>query len=190
MRLICGLGNPGKKYQFTRHNIGFLFIDTIIKENNFKLIKKDKSKEIYRGLIRNTDCLFCKPLTFMNLSGFPINEVINYFKIPKSNMIVVHDDLDLSVGKIKIKVGGGNGGHNGLGHIDQMIGVSYKRLRIGIGHPGLKELVDKHVLEKFKTNEKIIITQIIELSVKNIYLLLHNKALFLTKIASQLKTFT
>ena len=71
-----------------------------------------------------------------------------------------------------------------------MIGVSYKRLRIGIGHPGLKELVDKHVLEKFKTNEKIIITQIIELSVKNIYLLLHNKALFLTKIASQSKTFT
>ena len=187
MRLICGLGNPGKKYQYTRHNIGFLFIDEIIKENNFKLIKKDKSKEIYRGLIRNTDCLFCKPLTFMNLSGSPINEVINYYKIPKSNMIVVHDDLDLSVGKIKIKIGGGNGGHNGLADIDQIIGVAYKRLRIGIGHPGLKELVDKHVLEKFKTNEKIIITQIIELSVKNIHLLLLNKELFLTKIASKLK---
>ena len=81
MRLICGLGNPGRKYLYTRHNIGFLFIDEIIKENNFKLIKKDKSKEIYRGLIRNTDCLFCKPLTFMNLSGSPINEVINYYKI-------------------------------------------------------------------------------------------------------------
>ena len=72
MRLICGLGNPGKKYQYTRHNIGFLFIDAIIKENNFKLIKKDKSKEIYRGLIKDIECLFCKPLTFMNLSGSPI----------------------------------------------------------------------------------------------------------------------
>ena len=91
------------------------------------------------------------------------------------------------MGKIKIKVGGGNGGHNGLVSVDQMIGVAYKRLRIGIGHPGLKELVNKHVLEKFTTNEKKIIKQIIGLSVENIYLLLHNKELFLTKIASQLK---
>ena len=188
MRLICGLGNPGKKYQFTRHNIGFLFIDALIKKNEFQLIKKDKSKVIYKGSINGTQCLFCKPLTFMNLSGFSILEVINFYKITKSNLIIVHDDLDLSVGKIKIKVGGGNGGHNGLANIDQMIGVAYKRLRIGIGHPGLKELVDKYVLEKFKKNERKVITQIIELSVNNVYLLLHNKELFLTKIASKLKT--
>ena len=187
MWLICGLGNPGKKYQYTRHNIGFLFIDALIKKNDFQLIKKDKSKLIYRGSIKDTECLFCKPLTYMNLSGFSIREVISFYKISKSNLIVVHDDLDLSVGKIKIKIGGGNGGHNGLANIDQIIGIAYKRLRIGIGHPGLKELVDKYVLEKFKKDEKEVINQIIELSVKNIYLLLHNKELFLTKIASQLK---
>ena len=187
MWLICGLGNPGKKYQYTRHNIGFLFIDALIKKNDFQLIKKDKSKLIYRGSIKDTECLFCKPLTYMNLSGLSIREVISFYKISKSNLIVAHDDLDLSVGKIKIKIGGGNGGHNGLANIDQIIGIAYKRLRIGIGHPGLKELVDKYVLEKFKKDEKEVINQIIELSVKNIYLLLHNKELFLTKIASQLK---
>ena len=187
MLLICGLGNPGKKYQYTRHNTGFLFIDALIKQNNFKFIKKDKSKKIYKGLIDDIECILCKPLTFMNLSGFPIQEVMSFFKISKSNLIVVHDDLDLPLGKIKIKVGGGNGGHNGLVSVDQMIGVAYKRLRIGIGHPGLKELVNKHVLEKFTTNEKKIIKQIIGLSVENIYLLLNNKELFLTKIASQLK---
>ena len=188
MRLICGLGNPGKKYQYTRHNIGFLFIDALIKKNEFQLIKKDKSKVIYKGSIKDTKCLFCKPLNYMNLSGFSILEVTNFYKISKSKLIVVHDDLDLSVGKIKIKVGGGNGGHNGLANIDQMIGVAYKRLRIGIGHPGLKELVDKYVLEKFNKNEKEIINKIIESSVNNIHLLLHNRELFLTKIASQLKT--
>ena len=187
MWIICGLGNPGKKYQYTRHNIGFLFIDAIIKKYNFKLIKKNKSCEIYRGLINDDECLFCKPLTFMNLSGFSLQKIINFYKISKSNLIVVHDDLDLSVGKIKIKVGGGNGGHNGLVSIDQTIGVAYKRLRIGIGHPNLKELVNKYVLDKFKTHEKKIITRIIELSVKNIHLLLHNKELFLTKIAFKLK---
>ena len=187
MWLICGLGNPGKKYHNTRHNVGFQFVDEIIQKNNFKLIKKNKSKEIYRGLIKGNKCLICKSLVFMNLSGSSIQEVVNFYKILKSNIIVVHDDLDLPLGKIKIKRGGGNGGHNGLLSIDKAIGVAYNRLRIGIGHPGLKEFVNKYVLEKFKLDEKKIINKIIKLSMKDFHLLLDNKALFLTKITPKLK---
>ena len=187
MWLICGLGNPGKKYQNTRHNVGFQFVDEIIKKNNFKLIKKNKSKEIYRGLINDNECLLCKPIVFMNLSGSSIQEVVNFYKILKSNIIVVHDDLDLPVGKIKIKRGGGNGGHNGLLSIDNTIGVAYNRLRIGIGHPGLKELVNRYVLQKFKPNEKKIITKIIKLTIKDFHLLFDNKTLFLSKLSPKLK---
>lgn len=189
MWLIYGLGNPGKKFQETRHNIGFLLIDAIVKKHNFKLIKKSRSKEIYKGFVNKNECLICKPLTYMNLSGIPISEIINFFKIPKSRIIVIHDDIDLSIGKIKIKLGGGNGGHNGLLNIDENIGVSYNRLRIGIGHPGSKELVNKYVLEKFNTNEKKIINNIIKLSVKYLHLIFNNKQLFLTKMAFRLKKF-
>ena len=122
----------------------------------------------------------------MNLSGSSIQEIMVFYKILKSNIIVVHDDLDLRIGKIKIKLGGGNGGHNGLLSIDQSIGVAYNRLRIGIDHPGSKEVVNKYVLEKFKKDEKMIINKIIELSIKDFHLLFNNKSLFLTKIASKL----
>ena len=141
MWLICGLGNPGKKYQNTRHNIGFNLLDSIINQYNCELYKKDKSKEIYKGLIENKNFLFCKPLNYMNLSGPVIREIVNFYKIPKSKILIIHDDLDLIVGKVKIKIGGGNAGHNGLSSIDENIGTNYKRLRIGIDHPGSKELV-------------------------------------------------
>ena len=84
MWLIYGLGNPGKKFQETRHNIGFLLIDAIVKKHNFKLIKKSRNKEIYKGFVNKNECLICKPLTYMNLSGIPISEIINFYKIPKS----------------------------------------------------------------------------------------------------------
>ena len=95
MWLICGLGNPGKKYFLTRHNVGFDVVDSLIDKNNW---------ELYKGTIDNNECLFCKPLTYMNISGQPIREIVNFFKIPKSKIIVIHDDLDLVVGKIKIKM--------------------------------------------------------------------------------------
>ena len=163
MWLICGLGNPGKKYQNTRHNVGFDLADAIIKKYNFKLDKKDKTKKIYKGPIKKINCLFCKPQTYMNVSGSPIKEIVNFFKIPKSKILIIHDDLDLVVGKVKIKIGGGNGGHNGLFSIDESIGRYYKRLRIGVGHPGSKELVSPHVLGKFNREDRKIIDNIIEL---------------------------
>ena len=101
--ILVGLWNPQLKYINTRHNIGFDLVDAIIKKYNFKLDKKDKSKEIYKGSIKKIDCLFCKPQTYMNVSGSPIGEIVNFFKIPKSKILIIHDDLDLVVGKVKIK---------------------------------------------------------------------------------------
>ena len=163
MWLICGLGNPGKKYRNTRHNIGFDIADSIVNEYNFKLYKKDKTKEIFRGSIKKINCLLCKPQTYMNISGSPIREIASFYKIPKSKILIIHDDLDLVVGKVKIKTGGGNGGHNGLYSIDQAIGKNYKRLRIGIGHPGSKDLVSSYVLRKFDKHNREIVEKIINI---------------------------
>ena len=155
MWLICGLGNPGNKFKDTRHNIGFNLVDSIIQKYDFELKKKDKSKELFKGTINNNICLFCKSLEFMNLSGNVISEIINFYKISKNKILIIHDDLDLKVGKVKIKIGGGNGGHNGLASIDNCIGTDYKRLRIGIGHPGSKDLVSSYVLQEFNKEDFI-----------------------------------
>ena len=187
MWLIFGLGNPGKKYQNTRHNIGFNLLDSIIDHYNCKLYKKDKSKEIFKGLIENKRFLFCKPLNYMNLSGPVIREIINFYKIPKSKILVIHDDLDLVVGKIKTKIGGGNGGHNGLSSIDEAIGTNYKRLRIGINHPGSKELVSSYVLEKFNKEDRKIINRIIKILTKQVTLIFEDDGLLSTKLASEIK---
>ena len=183
MIVICGLGNPSKKYVGTRHNVGFKFIDTIKTKYEFKILKKDKSKEVYIGKIKDRKYYLIKPLAYMNLSGSPLASFLHYYKIPIKNLTVVHDDLDLNLGKIKIKKGGGNAGHKGLLSIDKNIGNSYNRLRIGIGHPVTEKLVVKHVLEKFNSQEKKIINKIIELIVEHVDLLFSNKELFLTKIS-------
>tara|TARA_Y100000590_G_C15271342_1_gene845199 strand:- start:146 stop:700 length:555 start_codon:yes stop_codon:yes gene_type:complete len=183
MWLICGLGNPGKKYEFTRHNIGYEIVDSLIKFYQFDLFKKDKDKILYRGKIDSKECYFCKPLSYMNLSGLPIGKVSKYFKIPKSKIIIIHDDLDLNIGKIKIKTGGGNGGHNGLLSIDKIIGKSYKRIRVGIGHPGSKELVSGYVLKKFLNEEKKLINKKIKILTENFKLVFDDHNLLVTKIA-------
>ena len=150
------------------------------------IFKKDKSREIYKGQINKKKYYLVKPLTFVNLSGYPIAKFLNYYKIPKKKLIVVHDDIDLAVKKIKIKLGGGNGGHNGLLSIDENIGNAYYRYRLGIGRPVSKELVSQYVLEKFSKEEKKIIKKVIEFSVENIDFLFKNKQLFLTKVNSLL----
>ena len=187
MIVICGLGNPGKKYSGTRHNVGFEFINKTLKKYKFNIFQKDKTKEIYKGKIKNKTYYILKPLTFVNLSGLPISKFIHYYKIPKKNLIIVHDDIDLALKKIKIKIGGGNAGHNGLFSIDEYIGNAYYRFRIGIGHPGSKELVNQYVLKKFTPEEKKIINKIIEYSIETIDLLLKDKQLFLTKVNSLLQ---
>ena len=160
MFLICGLGNPGNEYINTRHNIGFNLIDKLSIFYNFLPFKKDNKKEFLKGEINHQSCLFMKPLNFMNLSGQPIQEIINFYKIDKKKIYVIHDDLDLELGKIKLKFGGGNGGHNGLSNIDEMIGNNYNRIRIGINHPGSKDLVSSYVLNKFTNDEMSLIENV------------------------------
>ena len=186
MWFVSGLGNPEKKYQNTRHNIGFDFVDSIVDKYNFKLNKKDKLKEIFRGKIADKNYIFCKPLTYMNLSGPVIEKVVNFYKIPKSKILIIHDDIDLTVSKVKIKIGGGNGGHNGLSSIDQTIGTNYKRLRIGIGHPGSKDLVSSYVLDKFNKIDRKIIDRIIKFLTQKFTLIFENDRLILTKLASEI----
>ena len=185
MFLICGLGNPGKEYVNTRHNIGFQLIDKLSNFYNFSLFKKDNKKEILKGSINNNACLLMKPLNFMNLSGQPIQEIMNFYKIEKDKLFIIHDDLDLSLGKVKIKFGGGNGGHNGLSSIDEMIGINYYRLRIGIDHPSIKHQVSNYVLNKFTDLEMDVIVNKLNKVTKNFELLLSDSSLFLTKIAEE-----
>ena len=187
MWLICGLGNPGKKYLYTRHNIGFDILDSLVKKYSLNLIKKDKLKEIYKGNINSIECILCKPLVFVNQSGMIVKKISKFYQIPNKNILMIHDDLDLKLSKVKVKIGGGNGGHNGLLDTDKNIGKDYKRLRFGIDHPGNKKLVSSYVLKKFSKEDREIVNQIIELISIHFPLIFDNESLFLTKISSKMK---
>ena len=183
MWFIGGLVNPDSIHKLTRHNLGFDVADSLVNYYKFKVLKKDSKKEVYQGYIDKEKCFICKPLNYINLSGPVVSEIIKFYKIPKQKIIIIHDDIDLIVGKIKTKIGGGNGGHNGLASIDESIGVNYKRIRIGVGHPGSKELVSKYVLKKFLKGERNIIDKKIDLLTKYFSLVFENEGLLLTKIA-------
>ncbi len=185
MFLICGLGNPGENYKNTRHNVGFHLVDNIILNFNLDKIKEDRLKELYSGVINNQKLFVLKPLTFMNLSGKAVSEIVNFYKIKLDHVFIIHDDLDLELSKVKIKKGGANGGHNGLESIDQFIGKNYIRIRIGIDHPGNKDLVSSYVLNKFLKSEEEIINKKIDKMVNNIELIFSDIPLFLTKISQQ-----
>ena len=185
MLAICGLGNPGKKYMKTRHNIGFVLIDQVVKKYNFTFLKKDSKKELYKGLINKKNCILIKPLTFMNLSGLSVLETLTFYKIKTTNLYVIHDDLDLNVAKLKIKIGGGNGGHNGLANIDSLIGNNYNRIRFGIGRPTNKNLVSSYVLKKFIKSEEKLINNKINKITENFELIFSDISLFLTRISER-----
>ncbi len=182
MILICGLGNPGKKYVNTRHNVGFILVNKLIEKYSFELLGKDKKKEIFKGVIGDFKCLILKPQTYMNFSGLAVKDILNYYKIDINNLYVIHDDLDLDIKKVKIKLGGGNAGHNGLSSIDEMIGKNYNRIRIGINHPGEKHLVSNHVLSKFNNEESALIENLLNKISLLFPILLLDKSLFLTQL--------
>jgi len=175
MLLFAGLGNPDPKHANNRHNVGFKLIDALNK--NFGLSKqKPKFKGLLtNGQVQDNKVIVVKPLTFMNNSGMCIREITDYHRIKTNNIFVFHDDMDIEIGKIKTKMGGSSAGHNGIKSIDDSIGTDYNRIRIGIGHPGDKELVDKHVLNDFTEEEKITIDQVIKKIFKNINLLIEKK---------------
>lgn len=152
--VIVGLGNPGIQYNNTRHNIGFMLLDLIVTEFDFQTFRKKFDGLISIGKIYNKHIILFKPYTFINNSGGPLLKLISFFKIHPKNIIVIHDEADIPFSKIKIKKGGGTGGHNGLNSINEYINNDYLRLRVGIGKDDLMGL-SKHVLSGFKKEENI-----------------------------------
>lgn len=153
MKLIVGLGNPGSKYSFNRHNIGFMALDTIASEYADSKWKQQFQSLIIKGDVSGHKCLMMKPQTFMNNSGQAVGEVVRYFQIKLSDVIVFHDEIDLKPSKIRLKTGGGHAGHNGLRSICAHIGVDFQRVRLGVGHPGSKDKVHNYVLGNFSKSE-------------------------------------
>lgn len=155
MKLIVGLGNPGKKYSTTRHNVGFMFVDDVVsKLKGTFLLDKQKKCEIFQTVIDQEKVIFIKPLTYMNLSGQAVYEVTKFYKINTEDILVIYDDLDLDLGRIKIKPSGSSGGHNGIKSIIENMQTSdIKRVRIGIAKQANKDTVD-YVLGNFSKNEK------------------------------------
>ena len=154
MFLVVGLGNPGSGYAANRHNIGFMAADELVRRYSFGPWRKKFQGQISEGELNGQKVLVLKPETFMNLSGQSVGEVLRFYKIPVENVIVLHDELDLPPGKLRVKRGGGHGGHNGLRSIDAHCGKEYRRVRLGIGHPGDKSRVHGHVLGDFSKAEQ------------------------------------
>lgn len=149
MLLFVGLGNPGAKYAGNRHNIGFMAMDRIAQDHGFGPWKGKFQGDIAEGQLGGQKVMLLKPGTFMNLSGQSVGEAMRFYKLEPGEVTVFHDELDLAPGKVRVKTGGGHAGHNGLRSIHQHIGEAYQRVRLGIGHPGRKELVAQYVLQDF-----------------------------------------
>ncbi|HIP93033.1 MAG TPA: aminoacyl-tRNA hydrolase [Desulfurobacteriaceae bacterium] len=161
--LFVGLGNPGEKYQNTRHNFGFMVLDYFAKKFNLEFVPK------FKGLISYwNDNYFLKPMTFMNYSGESVKEAKNNLKISEENIIVIHDDLDLKLGDIRIKKGGSNAGHHGLDSISKLVGNNYWRIRLGIGRPIDKKEVINFVLSPFDKKEMEIVRKVIRVTAEKI----------------------
>jgi len=155
MWLFVGLGNPGKEYAHHRHNIGFMAVDEIVRRHNFSDGGKKFQSQVATGTLNGEKVLVLKPQTYMNLSGDAVQAAAAFYKLELDRIVVFHDELDLAPGKLRIKRGGGAGGHNGLRSIDAHAGADYWRVRLGIGHPGNKDLVSDYVLGNFARADAI-----------------------------------
>jgi PTH1 family peptidyl-tRNA hydrolase len=153
MRLVAGLGNPGARYARNRHNIGFMSVEAIARRHGAAGFRNRFKGELAEVSIGGERVLLLKPQTFMNASGESVGEAARFFKLLLSDIIVIHDEIDLRPGKVRVKQGGGSAGHNGLRSIDDLLGPDYWRVRIGVGHPGVKELVQPYVLQNFSGEE-------------------------------------
>jgi PTH1 family peptidyl-tRNA hydrolase len=154
MRLFVGLGNPGAKFSGHRHNIGFMVVDEIARRHGFAPWRRRFQGETAEGTLDHERVILLRPLTFMNESGRAVQEAANFFKLAAGEITVFQDELELPPAKVRVKVGGGIAGHNGLRSISSHIGNDYRRVRLGIGHPGVKELVHSYVLSDFAKDER------------------------------------
>ena len=184
MKLFAGLGNPGAKYERNRHNIGFMALERIAEVHGFGPWRKKFLSLICEGSIGSERILLLKPETFMNDSGRAVGDAMHFLKIEADGIYVFHDELDLAPGKVKVKAGGGNAGHNGLRSIEAHIGNAFRRVRFGIGHPGSKDAVIHYVLNNFAKNEREQLAELLDAVAKAApHLAKGDEAKFLNAIA-------
>jgi PTH1 family peptidyl-tRNA hydrolase len=162
LHVVAGLGNPGDKYGGTRHNVGFFVVDALSSEYSIPLDRRKFDAFYGRGSVKGEEVILIKPQSYMNRSGVPICRFIDYFEISHRNMLVIHDDIDLVYGRIKIKAKGGHGGHNGVRSIIDTLGDdNFTRLRVGIGRSENESNVTGHVLGRFRSDERKLLEQIV-----------------------------
>ena len=175
MHIIVGLGNPGAQYAGNRHNIGFMAVDAIQRRPGFAPWAKKFKALISEGELAGEKVLLMKPQTFMNLSGEAVGEAMRFFKLGPENIVAIYDELDLGAARARIKTGGGHGGHNGVKSLDAHCGKEYRRLRLGIGHPGAKELVHNHVLGDFAKVDRTWIDPLLDALADNAEMLVRGE---------------
>jgi peptidyl-tRNA hydrolase, PTH1 family len=188
MRLIVGLGNPGTRYERNRHNIGFMAVDEIVRRHGFGPFRSKFQGAIAEGTIAGERVYALKPQTYMNASGEAVGEAQRFYKVAPEEIAVIHDEIDLAPGKLRVKRGGGAAGHNGIRSIDDIVGDAYWRVRLGVGHPGVKELVQAYVLQNFDAEDMVWVAPLIQAVGEAVPLLVADDAPgFMSKVALILK---
>ena len=183
MLLLVGLGNPGPGHADDRHNIGYMAADAIVRRHGFGPFRAKFKGVTADGSLADEKVAVLKPETYMNLSGESVAAAAHFYKLPPEQVIVIHDEIDLAFGKLRVKQGGGSGGHNGLRSIDAHLGPDYWRVRLGVGHPGIPELVIHHVLRPFAKEEMLLVEKLVEAVADAIPLLVHGEAnRFMSKV--------
>ncbi|MBI3584246.1 MAG: aminoacyl-tRNA hydrolase [Nitrospinae bacterium] len=177
MKAIVGLGNYGKKYEDTRHNIGFITVDSLASEYNIRINKKCNFSLIGKGVIEGEDVIIAKPHTYMNKSGAAVSSIFSDYSLSASDLIVIHDDIDLAVGKVKKKIGGGDAGHRGIRSIIECIATgNFQRIRIGVGRPPEGIEASDYVLSPFHRDELDIINCSIEKAINLVKEIIKNQS--------------
>lgn len=184
MLIFVGLGNPGRQYAGHRHNVGFMAVDEIHRHENFSPWKSRFQGLASEGRIDGQPVLLLKPSTYMNESGRAVGEAVRFYKIEQQDVVVFYDELDLAPGKLRVKTNGGAGGHNGIRSLDSHIGKDYRRVRIGIGHPGHKDRVTGHVLGNFVQSDHAWLDPLLDEIARNAALLANgDDAGFMNRVA-------
>jgi PTH1 family peptidyl-tRNA hydrolase len=162
MLLLVGLGNPGPGHAGDRHNIGYMAVDGIVRRHGFGPYRSKFRGQVAEGSLADEKVIALKPETYMNLSGESVAAAARFYKLPPERIVVIHDEIDLVFGKLRVKQGGGTGGHNGIRSIDAHLGPDFWRVRIGVGHPGDRDMVIGHVLRPFSKDEQPAVDKLVD----------------------------